>query len=126
MKLKNVPKNKNFVQNNTNKSTLPTETKGKLKSRKQFIPKKANTSSSTIKTEIKQNLRKKLRSYASKLREKSQGGSIKGKLKSKNVKTKKIVKDITTFSCKICKKSYNSHVLLKHHTYIHDRPHECK
>lgn len=126
MKLKNVPKNKNFVQNNTNKSTLPTETKGKLRSRKQFIHKKANTSSSTIKTEIKQNLRKKLRSYASKLKEKSQGGSIKGKLNSKTVKTKKIAKDITTFSCKICKKSYNSYVLLKHHAYIHDRPHECK
>ncbi|KAM7343546.1 uncharacterized protein ACRADG_010541 [Cochliomyia hominivorax] len=50
----------------------------------------------------------------------------KGKLKRKSNKINNTIKGNSMFSCKICKKSFTSFVLLRHHLYVHNRPHQCK
>ncbi|KAI8128782.1 Zinc finger protein weckle [Lucilia cuprina] len=51
---------------------------------------------------------------------------INEKLKSKSNITNRSKKGTAKYTCRICKKKCGSYVLLRHHMYIHNRPHQCK
>ncbi|XP_046811310.1 zinc finger protein 627-like isoform X1 [Lucilia cuprina] len=51
---------------------------------------------------------------------------INEKLKTKSNITNRSKKGTVKYTCRICKKKCGTYVLLRHHMYTHNRPHQCK
>ncbi|XP_065368978.1 zinc finger protein 54-like [Calliphora vicina] len=114
LKLKNIQHDKNPAE--TNKTDSPT----KLETKKKTETKASNKMYTKITNE-----KAKLKTRTKTIKAKTKT-ILKTKLKLKSNSIKNYFTGNANFTCKVCKKKYNNYVLLRHHMYTHDRPHQCQ